>query len=185
MKIIGHHTCSRKGSISVIEKEGPFLSKHVIDNPENHKFLGTGYYFWDNNIGMAHSHGQKHYRRKYFIFEAELDLEESSFLDLAGNRVDMIFFQKLIKKLNDANPETRSWTLAHYIEFLKAQGKFPFRSIRAIDTSIDPKEVLKFVPDRRNYINLNPIFIVCLTDKEDDLIVSFKHIKTFPPDEKG
>ena len=80
-------------------------------------------------------------------------------------------------KLKEAE-ETQDWTLAHFIEFLKRKKMFPYRAIRAVDTSIDPKEVIKFVPDRRNFINLNPIFIVCLLDKQADLIYSFKHIKT-------
>ena len=181
MKIIGHHTCSSEGSISEIKNEGPFLSEHIDEDSKKHKFLGTGYYFWDNNIGMAHSHGQKNYKRKYFIFEAELNLIDDLFLDLAGNRIDMLRFQEIMSKLSEIESSTQSWTLAHFIEFLKSKNKFPYRSIRAIDTSINPKEVLKFVPDRKNFINLNPIFIVCLLDKRSDIILSFKHIKTFPP----
>lgn len=180
MKIIRHHTCSSQGSIQEIENQGPFLSIHVESETTQHKFLGTGYYFWDNNIGMAHSHGQKNYKRKYYIFEAALNLEEDWFLDLAGNRIDMIRFQEIIQKLKDIDNATENWTLGHVIEFLKNKGIFPYRAIRAIDMSIDPKEVIKFVPDRQNYINLNPIFIVCLSDKNADIISSFKHIKTFP-----
>lgn len=177
MKIIGHHTCNKTDNIQEIEIAGPFFSTHIENDPIHQKFLGTGYYFWDNNIGMAHSHGQKNYKRKYYIFESELNLIEDSFLDLAGNRIDMIRFQDIMTKLKEAE-ETQDWTLAHFIEFLKRKKMFPYRAIRAVDTSIDPKEVIKFVPDRRNFINLNPIFIVCLLDKQADLIYSFKHIKT-------
>ena len=48
-----------------------------------------------------------------------------------------------------------------------------------MDTSIDPQKILKFVPDRVNFVNLNPIFIICLLDKQPDMLVSFEHIKTF------
>ncbi len=179
MKIIGHHTCSKNGNIENIEREGPFLSTHIENDPNQHKFLGTGYYFWDNNIGMAHSHGQKNHKRKYYIFEAQLDIENSAFLDLAGNRVDMLFFQEIMEKLKQVEG-TQNWTIAHFVEFLKRKNKFPFRAIRAIDNSIDPKEAIRFVPNRVNYINLNPIFIVCLLDRNKDQIPVFKHIKTFP-----
>ena len=179
MKIIGHHTCNQDGSIQNIEKHGPFLSTHIEKDITHHKFLGTRYYFWDNNINMAHSHGQKNYKRKYHIFEAKLDLKDEVFLDLAGNRTDMLFFQDIMEKLKPQS-ETQNWTIAHFIEFLKRIKIFNYRAIRVIDNSIDPKEAIKFVPDRRNFINLNPIFIVCLLDKKSDLISSFNHIKTFP-----
>lgn len=179
MKIIGHHTCRQVGSIQDIENEGPFLSTHIEEEHSQHKFLGTGYYFWDNNINMAHSHGQKNCKRKYYIFEANLDLKDKEFLDLAGNRIDMLFFQDIMKKLN-VQTETQNWTIAHFIELLKKLKIFNYRAIRAIDNSIDPKEATKFVVDRANFTNLNPIFIVCLLDKEADLIQSFNHIKTFP-----
>lgn len=179
MKITGHHTCSSDGDITAIELNGPFLSTHIEIDYKQNKFLGTGYYFWDNNLGMAHSHGQNNYKRKYYIFEAELNLNENTFYDLAGNRADMLHFQEIINKLQEFE-ETKNWGIGHYIEFLKRKNTFPYRAIRAIDTSIKPKEVISFVPERKNFTNLNPIFIVCLLDKEDDLIKSFKHIKTFP-----
>jgi hypothetical protein len=179
MKIIGQHTCSKTDNIQVIEQSGPFLSIHVDTDEQQHKFLGTGYYFWDNNIGMAHAHGQRNYKRKYYIFESELHLETASFLDLAGNRIDMLFFQELMEQLKTI-VDTGNWTLAHFIEFLKRHHQFPYRAIRAIDSSINPKEMLKFVPNRPNSINLNPVFIVCLLDNRKDMIKSFNHLKSFP-----
>ncbi|WP_338792936.1 hypothetical protein [Bernardetia sp. MNP-M8] len=183
MRIIGHHTCSSKGNISDIEIQGPFFSEHDEEDSNAHKFLGSGYYFWDNNIGMAHSHGQNNYKRKYYIFEADLNLVEEALLDLAGNRIDMLHFQEIMKKLNEIDPNTESWTLAHFIEFLKSKNIFSYKAIRAIDTSITPRNLLKFVPERKNYINLSPIFIVCLLDNTKDIILSFNHIRTFPPNE--
>jgi hypothetical protein len=183
MKAIGHHTCSSESNISDIEIQGPFFSEHDDTDSKAHKFLGSGYYFWDNNIGMAHSHGQNNYKRKYYIFEANLNSEEDLLLDLAGNRIDMLNFQEIMQKLNEIDPTTQSWTLAHFIEFLKSKNIFHYNAIRAIDTSITPRNLLKFVPDRKNYINLNPIFIVCLLNKSKDIILSFNHIKTFPPNE--
>ncbi len=179
MIIVGHHTCSQEGSIEDIERNGPFLSIHLEDDPQQHKFLGTGYYFWDNNVGMAHSHGQNNYRRKYHIFEGELDIPEDDILDLAGNRIDMIHFQDTMDRISAKEPE-REWSLAHYIEFLKERDMFPYRAIRAVDTGISPKKIIKFVTSRRNYINLDPVFIICLLDCKPDMMTSFKHIKTFP-----
>lgn len=179
MIVTGHHTCSSVGNLTKNDIKLPFLSEHIESEPSKHKFLGTGYYFWDNNIGMAHSHGQNNYKRKYHIFEAKINSFDKSFLDLAGNRIDMLFLENFIKICNVKNKETINWSLAQFIELLKTVNKFPYRAIRAIDTSFKPKKVIKFISSRDSYINLNPIFIVCLQDTKSDLIHSFKHIKTF------
>ncbi len=180
MKIIGHHTCSSNGIIQEIEQKGAFLSTHLEENLNQHKFLGSGYYFWDNNLNMAHYYGQENYKRKYYIFEAELNLIDDYFLDLAGNRIDMIYFQEIMSKLQEIDESTKDWTLVQFIEFLKSKNEFPYRAIRAVNTVTNPKKVMKFVQGRDDFINLNPIFIVCLLDKKNDIVTSFKHIKTFP-----
>jgi hypothetical protein len=180
MKIIGHHTCSSTGTIQEIEQNGPFLSTHIQEDSKQHKFLGTGYYFWDNNLKMAHVHGQNNYKRKYYIFEADLNMVEDWFLDLAGNRIDMLHFQAIMDRLIENDVTKKDWTLAHFIEFLKTKEIFLYRAIRTIDTSAIPKEVIKFVANRDKFTNLHPVFIVCLLDNGMDIINSFKHIKTFP-----
>jgi hypothetical protein len=179
MKIIGHHTCSKQGIISEIERSGPFLSTHDEDNKKKHKFLGTGYYFWDNNIGMAHAHGQRNYKRKYYIFQAELEIEPELFLDLVGNRIDMLWFQETMERFEHLK-ETQNWTMGSFIEFLKRKGFFPYKAIRAVDNSIDPKEMINFVDNRVNSTNLNPVFIVCLLEIDSTIVKSFTHFKTFP-----
>ncbi len=179
MRIIGHHTCSKLGTISDIERNGPFLSTYVKDDNKQHKFLGTGYYFWDNNIGMAHAHGQNNYRRKYYIFQSELELETDIFLDLVGNRIDMLWFQDVMKRFEHIK-EVEDWTIGSFIEFLKKRGFFKHKAIRAIDNSINSKEIIKFIDNRDNFTNLNPIFIVCLLEVNDKLLKSFTHFKTFP-----
>jgi hypothetical protein len=179
MKTTGHHVCNNQGLIEEIEKQGPFLSVHLEDEEKQHKFLGTGYYFWDNNIGMAHAYGQKIYRRRYYIFESDLVFEDELFLDLVGNRNDMLWFQTLMKRF-ERFKHTEKWTIGNFIEFLKSKNLLPFNAIRAIDNSVNSKEILQFVATRPNYTNLNPVFIICLLDKNSSVIKSFKHLKTFP-----
>lgn len=182
MKIIGHHTCSSTGEIHKIEAQGPFFSIHDENEPGKHKFLGSGYYFWDNNIGMAHSHGQKSYKRKYYIYKAILNLPDDDFLDLAGNRIDMMNFIEIINKMLENCSLVEGWTIGHFIEFLKVKGLFNYKAIRAVDAGAHLLNRYKFVPNRDNYTNLNPVFIVCLVDehKSSDLIESFTHFKTYP-----
>ena len=129
---------------------------------------------------MAHHYGQKNYKRKYYIFEAELNLIEDFFLDLAGNRIDMLFFQEMMSKLQQIDANTKDWTLGQFIEFFKDKNEFPYRAIRAVNTVTNPKKIIKFAQGREDFINLNPIFIVCLLDIKPDIVISFKHIKTYP-----
>ncbi len=126
MRIIGHHTCDAKGEIqdiAVIEAQGAFLSVHTNETP---KMLGTGYYFFDNNLSIAHAHGKNRYKRQYHIFEAEIQLTEDNFLDLVGNRMDMLWLQALRERLTPflAEGET-NWKVGHLIEFLKQKGLLP------------------------------------------------------------
>lgn len=109
-----------------------------------------------------------------------MDLPDEIFLDLAGNRIDMIWFQDVIEKLKLANPETKDWKITHFIEFLKSKNVFNYRAVRAIDSGAIPKKTLQFTDSRKNYSNLNPVFIVCTLDKNPDIIPFFKHIKTYP-----
>lgn len=200
MRILAHHTCDSKGDISdiaEIEAHGPFLSTHT--EPHKPKMLGTGYYFFDNNIDVAHAHGKNRYKRNYHIFEAELQLDENIFLDLVGNRQDMKYIQAMMQELAQYTKD--KWTLGSLIEFLKQKNKeaidigipirpFPFKAIRALDYSVrDDDERSKkikedykiyFNSQENKYINLQPVFIVCLLEndksKNDKSIVqSFKH----------
>ncbi|MDD2582996.1 MAG: hypothetical protein PHR66_13485, partial [Desulfuromonadaceae bacterium] len=60
MKTIGHHTCSKKNGKAFILENAPFLSEYN-ETGKVLKFLGTGYYFWDDNIEMAHNWGRSHF----------------------------------------------------------------------------------------------------------------------------
>jgi hypothetical protein len=178
--MIGHYTCEKRGEIPQIEQDGPFLSIHDSTRKENYKFLGSGYYFWDNNKGMAHAWGQKTHRRRYHIFEAEIIVAEDEMLDLAGNRIDMLYFQELMAQIQVRFPAAKTWTLGQYLYFLRQQRIIHHRAIRAIDTTVKPKEMTKFVPERDNAINLNPVFIICLQDTKPDMLRAFFHLVTFP-----
>ncbi len=187
MKIIGHHTCSPQGDIAAIEVSGPFRSTHE-DDLEKAKFLGTGYYFWDNHINMAHTFGQKNYNRHYFIFEAELNIEQSRFLDLAGDRIAMINFKDMMDSLKrKLGAKVQNWTISQYIEFLKLAGDFPYDAIRAIDTGLKHKPPIqyRFVTNRDNTTSFDPIFIICLLKCDKTTITSFKHKSTFPNGKTG
>lgn len=200
MKIIAHHTCENKGEIKDIELNGAFLSTNIDGNITNQKLLGTGYYFFDNNITMAHAHGKNRYRRKYYIFEAELNLKEDDFLDLVGNRTDMIWIQD-VKKRFEPHLKDNQKKLGAFIEFLKQKnsskefkGIFPYKAIRAIDNSVNTDKIkedqkihleevadeskMYFIEGKDKFINLQPIYTLCLLELDKSIFTSFKHIYT-------
>jgi hypothetical protein len=218
MRIIAHHTCDLKGDITKIEADGAFLSEHLENSendpekPENdpekhkkHKMLGTGYYFFDNNITMAHAHGKNHYNFSYYIFEAELHLHEDNFLDLVGNRISMLWLLDMKKNiLNDPKLPPNSkvsmeqWKLGQWLEYFKIIGVFPYKAIRATDHSYKIKKItptvqavqhieeseeevkheIGLMPNSEKFINLQPTYSICLLEKDPTIIRSFKYLHT-------
>jgi hypothetical protein len=180
MKTIGHHTCSKKNGREYVEKNAPFHSIHDETNNAL-KFLGSGYYFWDDNIEMAHYWGHMHFHCNYYIMECQLHLESDIFLDLVGNRSHLRYFKQLIQKFEEYGFSRSKWTIGAFIEFLKSKEKdmpgiFPFKAIRAIDNSVAPKNknTIQFVDNKPNYTNLDPRLVICLIEKNDVILHSKK-----------
>lgn len=180
MIIIGHHTCKRDGGEKYVLENAPFCS--IYDSYANHKpFLGTGHYFWDDNIETAKWWGKLHYKDDYYVIEIALNLTSEYFFDLVGNRQHIKTFIALEKNFRQKGYETKNWTIAAFIEFLKKfQLKdpmiFPYKAIRAIDYSAYQayKEQYKYFfvqPGKDNeHTFLNPRLIICLLEKNKCLI---------------
>lgn len=180
MKTIGHHTCSKKNGNAFVLAYSPFLSEYN-ESGKALKFLGSGYYFWDDNIEMAHNWGRVHFHCNYYIIECELHLKSEIFLDLVGNRSHLRYFKQLIKKFEEYGFSRSKWTIGAFIEFLKSKEKdmpgiFPFKAIRSIDNSVIPKNknTIQFVDNKPNYTNLDPRLVICLIEKNDVILQSKK-----------
>lgn len=179
MNTIGHHTVQNLGNFKQLEQNGPILAEY---NPVNKKlpFLGKGYYFWDYNYEMALYWGKQRYNGKCYIFEGELSVQDNLFLDLVGRRQDMELFKRLMdrfKKFNNNN----DWPIGKFIEFMKnlnAQQKyngiFPYKIIRAIDSSAKNMTKHYFSEGKKNWIELNPRMVICLIEKNNLNLTSFK-----------
>ncbi len=118
IKLIGHHVCKNTGNAKQIEKRGyPIaFSEHNPDSKKN-PFLGSGYYFWDYNKGMAHYWGKQHYHNSYYIFEASIPYNDSIILDLVGNRQHMEWFVGIMEDFKEANEDSKHWEIGKFIEF--------------------------------------------------------------------
>jgi len=179
LKTIGHHTCNNIGGEEKILEQSPFLSEK--DRFGNAPFLGFGYYYWDNNIDQAHIWGKTRCKNNYVIVKSELTLEGRDFLDLVGNRADMIEFVALHAKLSAEHNNGKQWPLGKFIEFLrklnttKYKGIFPWKVSRAVDlksvSSIKPS-AFNFVYKKDNYTDLNPCIVICLYEKNDVILQS-------------
>lgn len=174
MKTKGHHTMENRGNDARIKR--PYISKYKGENHPNNPFLGEGYYFWDNNIGMAHEWGAIRYPRNgYYIFEALLSLEDNLLLDLVGNRSDLIRIKELFEFFM-IKTEKKVFDLCQFFEFMKFVVKynpqkytkiFPYRYVRAVDSSKKTHDTIKFNMAKDPYTDLSPVYLICLFEIND------------------
>lgn len=185
MKTIGHHTLENQANYKDLEQAGPILAEY---EPKENKlpFLGSGYYFWDDNFEMAMYWGRVKYKGNHYIFEGNLNLDDETFLDLVGSRSNMNLFRELLARFKKFN-NGREWPIGKFIEFLKSleakeeyKGIFPFQSFRAIDTSAKIIAKYRFSEDRNNFTDLNPRIVICLVEKNNLNLPAFK--KIYPED---
>jgi hypothetical protein len=185
LKTIGHHTCKKDGGENHVLEESPFFAEHNLKENKI-QFVGSGYYFWDNNIDLAKTWGRGHYNDDYYVIEIDFELTTDNCFDLVGNRSHQIH---LINALRQYESETGrkkdNWTLNQCIQFLKELNKvdaniFPFKFVRAIDLLnhvryAKAQLLMNFTNEKENYTIINPKIIICAFEKED-LILHSKRI---------
>jgi hypothetical protein len=183
MKIIAYHTCEAKGDVKEIEKNGAFKSTsstYKSIGKKSHKLLGDGYYFFDNHKNMAHNHGHKRYNRKYYIFEAQLEIKQEEFLDLVGDRMSMEWLLNVIRRFKEEGFNVENMKLGELIELLKDLSEFPFKAIRVSDSNILLDKVkddykLKFFEGKDSFVNLRLVYTICLLHLDKSIVLNFKH----------
>ncbi|MDB5153045.1 MAG: hypothetical protein JWR54_1796 [Mucilaginibacter sp.] len=173
---IVHQTLQDLDNPNHIEDNGPFHVENI-----DQAFLGSGYYFWDDHIELAHYWGEVHCGRKYVICAGELSVEKELFFDLVGNRKDMIYFKDIISRI----PELENMPIGKIIEFLKdlnsrpnKRGIFPFKVLRAIISSVTAfkQDIKSFASKRQGNMTLTPQIMICLVEKNNLHLQSYKII---------
>lgn len=176
MKTKGHHTCLLNEDTVAVLRDAPFLAE---DKPDEGKvqFLGTGFYFWDNNLEMAKAWGRCHYGGKYAVIEVDFDLRSNTCYDLVGNRTHQIDIIERLTKLMESseNDKPKKWTLGQFISFMleladRNYNVFPYKMVRAIDLLNHKKykreqALINFTKEKNNYTLLNPKIVICVFDK--------------------
>ncbi|MBI9065132.1 MAG: hypothetical protein JEZ14_24320 [Marinilabiliaceae bacterium] len=187
MKTIAHHTCKKEGGIDYVISNVPFYAEHNV-NEEKYQFLGSGYYFWDDNIELAKSWGKFHYNNDFHVFEFDFEINSDNCLDLVGNRSHQKYFMELFRIYEEHTGDTKeNWSICQCIEFLKIlttknEKIFPFKMIRAIDLLNHNKYKeqfrTKFVAHKGNYTVINPKMVICVITKQDVPLQSKKIVFT-------
>jgi len=186
LQTVGHHVCLKTGGRAKVLDESPFLAEYIPNNLEEenkYQFLGSGYYYWDDNLNYAKTWGKNHCRGDFFIVESDLNLAKGLFLDLVGNRGDIRFFYNLMKDLSshvrkDARTIAGVIDIARGLEVL-APGTFSYKVIRSLDYTqfektdkSEDKKAVRYVENKFNITLLNPRFIICLLEKSDVILLS-------------
>jgi len=182
METTVHHTCSNKGGYNYVLENAPF--KSIFDEKTGNKpFLGTGYYFYDNNRDMATEWGKLHYRGQYCILEALMRIDNDIFFDLVGSTRHQQILITLSQKFEDYGFNRNNWQLGKFIEFLKDLNEtsdykdiFRYKAIRAMDITPKPQFKVRFVRKKKekhtHYTNLAPRYIICIISLESIYLLS-------------
>jgi hypothetical protein len=175
----GYHTCQARGKPEEIT--GPFLATYD-EQIKKYQYLGTGYYFWEDDIELARSWGKQHYKGRYYIFEAQLFIADNTLLDLLGDSSARKYILTLMKTFSNQSKIAGRWTMGALIEFMRKEAPkgsemFPYKAIRAADNSYNRREdTHPFAPDQKSFINLNPKIIICLFGIEQPTIQLFRYL---------
>lgn len=173
------HTC-KSATAAYLLKNAPFKSekyfKHDLKSGKKRTvlpFLGEGYYFWEENINEAHSWGVSHYKGNYAIVNYKnISIDVAFLLDLTDRRV-INDFEKQKAVFLDRFPERVNWNVAQWIELFKEirrrnnnMDSFAFNYIKIERSSAhDMQDICSYKLIRPYYININPIYILCICDK--------------------
>lgn len=172
---IVHQTLRDDNNADHIENNGPFSVEDIEQS-----YLGSGYYFWDDHIELAHWWGQKRIKGRYVICQGELKISKELFFDLVGCRQDQKHFKDVIERFGFQNK-----SIGTVIELLKNvekkpnfKGIFPYKVIRAMDVSDGSyaQEYKKFVSSKKGRANLTPQMIICLIEKNKVVLPTYKII---------
>ena len=156
----GYHTAKNLGTKESIEKKAPFFCS------SKDAWLGTGYYYWDRDINLAHEWGKNFCDNNYVIVHNKLNLVNC--FDLVGTpdhkktllKIKNEFIAK--GKLNENDIK-----ISVLIEYLRQNDLFPFLTIRAEDRY---REKTKFVKNKHEFTFLDSRIQICVINKTKVLL---------------
>ncbi|MHB9055764.1 MAG: hypothetical protein ACYC2P_06375 [Paludibacteraceae bacterium] len=171
--VTAYQTLEDLDNIDEIEMSGPFPSTH------NKTWLGAGCYLWDTDFQWALDWGKTAYTdkgKRFVISRCEVDLSQGCF-DLFGcvkDRLDLIAVLDVMIEKNVIKDKKDAY-LSEVIQYMKNQGIFDYRSIRAYD-NYNKDVKIQFRRGRFEYMNLNQRVQICVIRKKDVILQPIKVI---------
>ncbi|AWB66189.1 hypothetical protein C2869_06955 [Saccharobesus litoralis] len=180
-----YQACERTGGAKGVKSGMPFHSEK-----NDRQWLGAGYYFWKEDVDLAHTWGEKSVKgTDYAITEHELNFDENELLDLIGSPLDIKCFIELIDDWKTYTNKTfgnhgKKATVSKIIQYFKRLDAFPWKGVAAChDTTIsDAGGRHKFIDlnRARESIALNRFQQICLYEGNEEHIERSKIV--FPKD---
>lgn len=155
----------------LVEENGPFPCTHAK------AWLGSGYYFWDSAIQLAHWWGREGagYYSGYIICKSQYNLDENRCFNLIDNFEHIDQFRQTHEYLiSQRMAVANQTTVARIIEFLRNTTTFKFEATRAYGVnSIGPRSeyssrvVFKAndSPFTAQYLDALPAIQICFYSK--------------------
>lgn len=154
-----YQTVKDFGTQEFIENNGPIYGSF-------NTWLGSGYYFWDGAVELAHWWGKVHCKGSYVICEAMADFDQEVFFDLFGSTADLKVFRQIANILCDKHL-LHNITVSAVLNQMRKHTSFPYRVIRARSEHNIPENIkMRFVDRDWGYMNTIPAVQICFFDKD-------------------
>jgi hypothetical protein len=159
LQTVIYQTLEDRGNPDDVVKHGPYKCTH------SNAYVGPGYYFWDNDLHVAHLWGQRRIKSAYMIFSAELSMQDQDLLDLYYSKDDRDFLQTIVTKFDLGGQKLGKifYFLQKKNEETPTKGVFPYKAIRIQDNNFGDKTY--FADGKHGFTNFNPAIMICLVDK--------------------
>ena len=183
-KVLLHHTCKQDGGEDYVLKNAPFEAKE-IQQINKEQFLGSGYYFWEDDIKQAHHWGKVHYNNQYYIVAFECEIDEDFLLDLnsrEGQKEFFALYSLYEKRANQINRKINKFPLNTFFNVL-FKGKyginFEYKNIKVKDEIASSKREQKFLftSHKPNYTYLGGVYFYFFKRKEDMNVINKEIVK--------
>ena len=173
-KVLLHHTCKQDGGEDYVLKNAPFEAKE-IQQINKEQFLGSGYYFWEDDIKQAHHWGKVHYNNQYYIVAFECEIDEDFLLDLnsrEGQKEFFALYSLYEKRANQINRKINKFPLNTFFNVLfkgKSGINFAYKTIKVKDEIASSKREQKFLftSHKPNYTYLGGVYFYFFKRKGD------------------
>lgn len=156
-----YQTLEDRDNYDEVEDCGPFKCTHA------RAWLGSGYYFWDDEIEVAHKWAKEAgYNSNYIICKSSYDYDTQNYLDLVGHPKHLKLFREFYTALKKRLPNKKI-KVPSLIEFVKDElGKdFFYKAIRARSEWQEYDYIVEFPGRKPSVLNLHPQIQICVIDK--------------------